>query len=72
MRKTLLIATAGLALAFAAPLSASAAPVAQGGVLKLIADHVSGAQTVAWHCRWRSGWCGGGWHRRWRSRRGWW
>jgi hypothetical protein len=59
MRKFLLMALAGLALALAAPVTASAAPTMNGEAIRTAADGVSTTETVAWHCRRRSVWCAG-------------
>jgi len=71
MRKFILLALVGAALALAAPQSGSAAPAAPG-VIAAAADHVSGMdQARYWHHRWgwhhRHGWR---WHR-WHHRRCW-
>ena len=72
MRKFLMMSAAGLALALAAPLTASAAPVLQGGLIQAALDAIDNTAATAWHCRRWSGWCGRrGWHRRWHSRRRW-
>lgn len=56
MRKFLLMAIAGLALAFAAPMGASAMTVSPDAI-KIAADGISPEAQVAWHCRAWSGWC---------------
>ncbi|MBX6426802.1 MAG: hypothetical protein IRZ09_12875 [Variibacter sp.] len=79
MRKSLMIAAAGLALALGAPLTASAAPAIPADAIKAAAERVSPVDAAAWHCRPWSAWCRGHWrgssrgywHRRWRSRRWW-
>jgi hypothetical protein len=56
MRKFLLMAIAGLALAFAAPSGASAMTISPD-VIKAAAEGISPEAQVAWHCRSWSGWC---------------
>jgi hypothetical protein len=74
MRKSLLIAAAGLTLALAAPVTASAAPAIPADAIRAALQGISPVESTAWHCRRWSGWCRG-WrprphrHRRWRSRR---
>jgi len=59
MRKTLLVAAAGLALSVAAPLAASAAPVSNADIIRAAAERMSPVESTAWHCRPWSAWCRG-------------
>jgi hypothetical protein len=71
MRKSLMIAAAGLALAV--PVTASAAPAIPADAIRAALQGFSPVESAAWHCRRWSGWCRSShrrhWHRRWRSRR---
>jgi hypothetical protein len=65
MRKFLLMALTGLALAAGMPLTASAAPVPQGEGIRIAVDAIAPIEEVRhrwWHCRWRSGRCGYRYH----------
>jgi hypothetical protein len=54
MRKFILIALAGAAMALVAPQFASATPLSPAGISKA-AVSVSGVTEVRWHRRWRRG-----------------
>ena len=61
MRKYLMLALAALTMALAAPLTASAAPVAQGEGLRAAVERILNTEGVRhrrWHCRRGSGYCG--------------
>jgi len=71
MRKLILMALAGAAIALAAPEFASATPMAPAG-LATAADNVSATEQVH-HRRWHRRWHRHCWHRRhWSGRRCYW
>jgi hypothetical protein len=59
MRKILLMCAAGLALAFTAPLAASAAPALHLEAVKIAAQGIDDTASTAWHCRRWTGMCRG-------------
>jgi hypothetical protein len=74
MKKSLMIAAAGVAFALASPLAAAAAPAIPADAIHSAIKGISPVESTAWHCRPWSGWCRTmrprpRWHRRWRSRR---
>ncbi len=68
MRKFVLMALAGTAIALAAPEFASATPVSLGTNLSAIADGIASTGEVR-HRRWHRRHHHRHWHRRWNSRR---
>ncbi len=68
MKKFILMALAGTAIALAAPQLASATPLSLGGGLSSIADQIATTEVVR-HRRWHRYQRHHRWHRRWSSRR---